>query len=1272
LRGQAKALLVVAALCTFFALGVSAVVAAPASAAHLYRGVVHDSQEADQPRRVAVEQSTGNAFVIEEGAGRVLVLKPSGLGAELLTEFGADVLEAPFGVAIAESGGQTEIYVSDAGTDSIVRFTSDEQPTPTFTIDATYSSPVQGNAADQVQSFASPLALAPDGDLWVADRGANAVKRFDPSGAHVVGSNFDGSTSPEGAFTALLDLAANPAGDLYVIDSSGGELGKSEGTSRVQRFAEDGTYKATLGPLGERNRPAIVAVNPANGDILVSGDQDGISNGEYTPRFFLFDSSNAFIEEAAAGADFTSQGASYRGAAFFPDLRNRFYFVGGPNWFFFTEFDEWREAAGNAAVHVMSEAIPPTVAIDPVSAVGARTATISGEVNPSGIPTSWQVEYKRASAATWTSSGGRSAGDGETPVDVSESLEGLLPGVEYEARLQTASEDGTVESSIVSFTTDTVAPVIVSQTATAGTDGATLRARINPGGEETTYRFEWGPTAAYGESTPAGTIAAGAASVTVSAPITGLTPGATYHFRVVTESAAGEASGDDQTFTTLSDPADSCPNARYRTGSEAQLGDCRAYELVTPIGAQADLRIGGGPATADGGTVCFNTEYPLLDSDPNGIKLGDDGFCAWRGDDGWETKWVTGPAPMRRVGYHGSDVYELSSDGQRVLFASDMQIFSLDFEGQGGGTPITMRSYLWEAGQTRELTPPAPPFMGTFYLPEAETMARRPLAASDDLTRGLFQSSLGILPGDGNFAPDVYEWSPSGLRIVSSDESGAAAGGTVSRGDGNSGGVRHYSGAPGSISADGSRVFFQHEGPSLDADADPAEAPEGVESVYMREGDEVTLVSPRRGSGPDARVELIAASSDGELAFLETTQQLTAEAKADGTAIYRYDVAEDELELIADRPAGVKMLGASADGSTVVFLALASQQAYVLRDGTAHLLGTLGSTDAFMPARIATVEPDRRGLRITPDGSVVVFAASGEFAGATSGVAQIFRWEEGEGLESVSTVGPGAPTQDASIGAYPSVFPGSPREEFLHNHRNKAMDGRIISDDGSRVFFETPEALVERDVNAATDVYEWHAGDIELVSPGTGAKSLYHESSADGKTVFFTTFERVEPEFDINHTRDLYVAQPGGGFTPPPLPPTCGGEACQPGVAAPGAGSPASRSPGDGNVPSAPKIGAFGGKQLSRLAAKGRARIRVTVAMPGRVTALLKGTFDRRTKTVSRAARSVKTAGTVSFTLRLSKAARERLRERGRLRLTLEVSHSQTDQTAKKVVMLRD
>jgi YD repeat-containing protein len=79
---------------------------------------------------------------------------------------------------------------------------------------------------------------------------------------------------------------------------------------------------------------------------------------------------------------------------------------------------------------------------------------------------------------------------------------------------------------------------------------ATLIGTVNPNGADTTYHFEYGPTTTYGSSTPTGDAGSGEARVTVRARATSLTPGVTYHYRLVGSSAIDTRYGADNTFTT--------------------------------------------------------------------------------------------------------------------------------------------------------------------------------------------------------------------------------------------------------------------------------------------------------------------------------------------------------------------------------------------------------------------------------------------------------------------------------------------------------------------------------------------------------------------------------------------------------------------------------------------------------------------------------------------------------------------------------------------------
>ncbi|MES2572660.1 MAG: hypothetical protein V4710_21735, partial [Verrucomicrobiota bacterium] len=85
---------------------------------------------------------------------------------------------------------------------------------------------------------------------------------------------------------------------------------------------------------------------------------------------------------------------------------------------------------------------------------------------------------------------------------------------------------------------------------------AVLNGIVNPDGSAATARFEYGATAAYG-STAAVTLVPndGLNAQKVSANLTGLPPGTTYHYRFTATNAAGTVSTTDSTFTTSSDVA---------------------------------------------------------------------------------------------------------------------------------------------------------------------------------------------------------------------------------------------------------------------------------------------------------------------------------------------------------------------------------------------------------------------------------------------------------------------------------------------------------------------------------------------------------------------------------------------------------------------------------------------------------------------------------------------------------------------------------------------
>jgi hypothetical protein len=82
------------------------------------------------------------------------------------------------------------------------------------------------------------------------------------------------------------------------------------------------------------------------------------------------------------------------------------------------------------------------------------------------------------------------------------------------------------------------------------------------------------------------------------------------------------------------------------------------------------------------------------------------------------------------------------------------------------------------------------------------------------------------------------------------------------------------------------------------------------------------------------------------------------------------------------------------------------------------------------------------------------------------------------------------------------------------------------SSDGSRVFFDTTEQLVDADTDGRKDIYEWDHGTTRLVSIGPSGGNGDHRAdfwgaSTDGRYAFFLTIESLLPS-DTDNAVDMY------------------------------------------------------------------------------------------------------------------------------------------------------
>lgn len=133
----------------------------------------------------------------------------------------------------------------------------------------------------------------------------------------------------------------------------------------------------------------------------------------------------------------------------------------------------------------------------------------------------------------------------------------------------------------------------VSGTAVAAisSSSALLTGSVDPNKHSTTYVFEYGPTTAYGAQTPTASAGSSDSAKPVSAPLTGLQPSTSYHFRLVATSSKGTTRGPDRSFITLAgDPGPGAGPGATPGSGEGQAGpELGKSVLVAPT--QGDLLV---------------------------------------------------------------------------------------------------------------------------------------------------------------------------------------------------------------------------------------------------------------------------------------------------------------------------------------------------------------------------------------------------------------------------------------------------------------------------------------------------------------------------------------------------------------------------------------------------------------------------------------------------------------------------------------------------------
>ena len=176
---------------------------------------------------------------------------------------------------------------------------------------------------------------------------------------------------------------------------------------------------------------------------------------------------------------------------------------------------------------------------------------------------------------------------------------------------------------------------------------ATLGGLVNPQGAATWAWFQYGGDTNYGGVTSPRTLGNGSSALAVNNAVSGLVPGAFYHFHIVATNSVGVALGSDMTFTTpamaptvATQPASGInwkgatlnatidPNGTATT-AYFEYGPSSAYGSRTPL-----MSLGTGTNTLSitssvgGLSAGFTYHFRIIASNPGGTVLGSDSTFA--------------------------------------------------------------------------------------------------------------------------------------------------------------------------------------------------------------------------------------------------------------------------------------------------------------------------------------------------------------------------------------------------------------------------------------------------------------------------------------------------------------------------------------------------------------------------------------------------------------------------------------------------------------------
>jgi hypothetical protein len=1134
-------------------------------------GVDPSGLEGEQVAIVSTKREGGAAYEICEPANGD-TCKP-GFAANEVGQF-----NGPQDVVVDPSGN---VFVADTNNNRIEAFQSTGAPLASFgtggSINGIEDSPGDPDTLPApFISLSNPCGLAVDqtnDNLFVADQGNNRIWIFDSSGA------FLGKVA-DSSLQGPCGLAFDSAGNLYVRNANDG---------KVVRFDKAGAttydFASVLYAPGDSGTPEDPSDDvPSATDVAVDTANDHV----------YVDAGTRIVEVETSGSQVSVFGQEV---------------LNGSSGIAVDSSASKLYVSDGGAIRTFGALVTlPDAITGEASSITDATATIAGTIDSAGGPDA-ECSFEWG---TDTSYGNTAACDPPGPFSsfesVSAGLSGLNPATTYHFRIVGSNSDGSNPGEDATFTTQ--GPPLIGKvfTSKVDTSSATLNAKVNPGGTETSYRFEYVAEESFEASgfveaakvpVPNGTIPAGNSDVTVSRTIAGLIPNTAYRFRVVATNTVDEVIGDPKTFKTFASPSEAQPGSSPGQGF---LPDNRAWEMVSPPDKNGgDVLVDASQVRAakDGGAAAFASLSSF--GDVGGNALVSD-YASVRSALTWKSHGLTPPLQPLRLNDNSfirKPGYQLfSKDLSKAVFLAKSPLTD------AANVSLVRNLYM----RDDILTPGA----GSYHLltdattpqPVAQTngalnrVMPYTAGASDDFDHVIFESSRNltdntVTPPLNPSVPKLYEWVDGEVRLVGilPDAEGGGPAPSSQAGQGALARLRvdHV------ISADGSRISFTVPDTGGQCPTVSSVIAAACGDLYLRDdqgtpatGDDTTVhVNASEKGVPDAPQPATYwdATPDGSQIFFTSSEQLT---DVPGGGLYRYDASEpdsssENLMLLAGFANGV--IGTSEDGSYVYFTAedggSGGAHIYLWHEGELRQVAGVnrGLELSLIEASKSWDSSSTPNGRTSPDGTHLAFMSQGTdeltgyeqdnpncggYAFAGPPCTEVYVYDAiahgGAGRLACASCNPTGASATRDATTVPLYAQGVSQ---LTSYRN-----RPISDDGRFVFFTTAERLVPEDTNGVEDAYEYDtlSKDHHLLSSGEDSSpSFFLDASGDGTDVFIATREQLSG-WDTDQGMDLYDARIDGGLPePPPLPPSCQGDACQPSPLAPNDATPATHSTGPGN-----------------------------------------------------------------------------------------------------------